>query len=68
MIVMANHFDSVVYYFVALASFVAAIYAKTKIKSTLREEKFKEAEAGKELLKRRLKNWKIKFEDAIIDR
>lgn len=48
-------------------SFVVTSKAKTKIKSTLREEKYKEAEAGKELLKRRLKNWKIKFNDALID-
>ncbi len=48
-------------------NFVITSKAKTKIKSTLREEKFKEAETGKELLKRRLKNWKIKFEDQLID-
>ena len=49
-------------------SFVVTSKAKTKIKSTLREEKFKEAEIAKELLKRRLKNWKIKFDDQLIDR
>ncbi len=49
-------------------NFVVTSKAKTKIKSTLREERFKEAESGKELLKRRLKNWKIKFEDALIDK
>ncbi len=48
-------------------SFVVTSKAKTKIKSTLREEKFKEAETAKELLKRRLKNWKIKFDDQLID-
>ncbi len=48
-------------------NFVVSSKAKTKIKSTLREEKFKEAEAGKELLKRRLKNWKIKFDDQLIE-
>ena len=48
-------------------NFVVTSKAKTKIKSTLREERFKEAEIGKELLKRRLKNWKIKFEDQLID-
>jgi len=48
-------------------NFVVTSKAKTKIKSTLREEKFKEAETGKELLKRRLKNWKVKFEDQLID-
>lgn len=49
-------------------SFVVTSKAKAKIKSTLREEKYKEAEEGKELLKRRLKNWKIKFEDFLIDK
>lgn len=48
-------------------NFVVTSKAKTKIKSTLKEEKFKESETGKELLKRRLKNWKIKFEDQLID-
>ncbi len=49
-------------------NFVVTSKAKTKIKSTLREERLKEAESGKELLKRRLKNWKIKFEDQLIDK
>jgi len=48
-------------------NFVVTSKAITKIKSTLREEKFKEAETGKELLKRRLKNWKIKFDDLLIN-
>jgi GTP diphosphokinase / guanosine-3',5'-bis(diphosphate) 3'-diphosphatase len=37
--------------------------ARAKIKQTLNEEKLKEAEAGKELLMRRLKNWKLEFND-----
>lgn len=37
--------------------------AKTKIKQTINEEKLKDAEAGKELLMRRLKNWKLEFND-----
>lgn len=37
--------------------------ARSKIKLTLKEEKLKDAEAGKELLMRRLKNWKIEFND-----
>ncbi|MGM0407908.1 MAG: RelA/SpoT family protein [Bacteroidota bacterium] len=49
-------------------NYVVTSKAKTKIKSTLREELYKEAEAGKELLKRRFKNWKIKFEDQLIDK
>jgi GTP diphosphokinase / guanosine-3',5'-bis(diphosphate) 3'-diphosphatase len=37
--------------------------AKTKIKQTINEEKLRDAEAGKELLFRRLKNWKLEFND-----
>ena len=37
--------------------------AKTKIKQTLKEEKLKDAEEGKEILMRRLKNWKLEFGD-----
>lgn len=37
--------------------------ARTKIKQTLNEEKLKGADAGKELLMRRLKNWKLEFND-----
>ncbi|OFX89169.1 MAG: RelA/SpoT family protein [Bacteroidetes bacterium GWF2_33_16] len=48
-------------------NFVSTSKAKTKIKSTLREEKYKEAEAGKELFKRRLKNWKIPIDDSIVN-
>ncbi|OFX19383.1 MAG: RelA/SpoT family protein [Bacteroidetes bacterium GWA2_31_9b] len=44
-------------------NFVLTSKARTKIKSTLREEKFKEAEAGKELFQRRLKNWKIQVDE-----
>ena len=48
-------------------NFVSTSKAKTKIKSTLREEKYKEAEAGKELFNRRLKNWKIAANDSIVN-
>jgi GTP pyrophosphokinase len=48
-------------------NFVITSKAISKIKSSLKEEKFKEAEAGKEMLKRRLKNWKIKFDDFLIN-
>lgn len=48
-------------------NFVVTSKAISKIKSTLKEEKFKEAEEGKETLKRRLKNWKIKFDDHLIN-
>jgi guanosine-3',5'-bis(diphosphate) 3'-pyrophosphohydrolase len=42
--------------------------AKGKIKMALKEAKLKEAEHGKEILKRRFKNWKIDFDDNSIRR
>ncbi|MDX9696046.1 MAG: RelA/SpoT family protein [Bacteroidales bacterium] len=48
-------------------NFVKTSKAKTKIKSTLREEKYKEAEEGKDLFNRRLKNWKIEVDDIIVN-
>jgi GTP pyrophosphokinase len=42
--------------------------AKSKIKSALKETKLKEAEQGKEILKRRFRNWKIAFNDSSIRR
>ncbi|MCK4700532.1 MAG: bifunctional (p)ppGpp synthetase/guanosine-3',5'-bis(diphosphate) 3'-pyrophosphohydrolase, partial [Bacteroidales bacterium] len=47
-------------------NFVITSKAKTKIKQTLNEEKLKAAEAGKEKLIRRLKNWKIGYSDQVI--
>jgi guanosine-3',5'-bis(diphosphate) 3'-pyrophosphohydrolase len=44
-------------------NFVVTSKAKTKIRQKLNEEKFKKAENGKEILKRRFKNWKIPFTD-----
>ncbi len=44
-------------------NFVVTSKAKTKIRQKLNEEKFKQAAAGKEMLKRRFKNWKIPFTD-----
>ena len=44
-------------------NFVVTSKAKTKIRQKLNEEKFKQATAGKEMLKRRFKNWKIPFTD-----
>jgi guanosine-3',5'-bis(diphosphate) 3'-pyrophosphohydrolase len=40
--------------------------AKGKIKLALKEAKLKEAEHGKEILKRRFRNWKIDFDDTNI--
>jgi len=37
--------------------------AKNKIKQILREDIYKEAEVGKEILKRKLKHWKLEFSD-----
>lgn len=47
-------------------SFVVTNKAKTKIKQVLNEEKTKAAAEGKEILMRRLKNWKIPFSDTVI--
>ncbi len=40
--------------------------AKGKIKQALKEAKLKEAENGKEILKRRFRNWKVEFDDTSI--
>lgn len=42
--------------------------AKSKIKSALKETKLKESEHGKEILKRRFRNWKISFNDTSVRR
>ncbi len=47
-------------------SFVVTNKAKTKIKQVLNEEKAKAAAEGREVLMRRLKNWKIPFGDTVI--
>jgi GTP pyrophosphokinase len=48
--------------------FVKTTKAKNKIKRALKEERFKEAEIGNEILRRKLKNWKLVFNDELIDR
>ncbi|MCF8225045.1 MAG: RelA/SpoT family protein [Bacteroidales bacterium] len=45
-------------------NFIVTSKAKTKIKQSLKEEKLKESENGRELLKRRFKNWKIEYNDS----
>jgi GTP pyrophosphokinase len=45
---------------------VVTTKAKTKIKQLLNEEKTKAAAEGKEILMRRLKNWKIPYGDTVI--
>ncbi|MDM8001606.1 MAG: HD domain-containing protein [Bacteroidota bacterium] len=47
-------------------SFVITNKARTKIKQALNEEKFRLAADGKEMLTRRLKNWKIPYGDATV--
>ena len=42
-------------------NFVVSSKARTKIRQSLKEEEFKKAEEGKELLERRLKNWKLEL-------
>jgi guanosine-3',5'-bis(diphosphate) 3'-pyrophosphohydrolase len=43
--------------------FVVTTKARTKIRQALQEQKLARAESGKEILKRRFRNWKIEFED-----
>ncbi len=49
-------------------SFVVTSKAKTKIKQVLNEEKTKAAAEGKEILMRRMKNWKIVYGDTLIQK
>jgi GTP pyrophosphokinase len=49
-------------------SFVVTTKAKTKIRQVLNEEKTKAAADGKEILMRRLKNWKIVYGDLVIQK
>jgi GTP pyrophosphokinase len=48
-------------------AYVVTERARSRIKRQLKEEKYKEAESGKSLLLRKLKNWKIKSTDDIIN-
>ncbi len=48
-------------------SFVSTTKARNHIKRQLKEEKYKEAEEGKELLLRKFKNWKLKSNDDLIN-
>jgi GTP diphosphokinase / guanosine-3',5'-bis(diphosphate) 3'-diphosphatase len=47
-------------------NFVVTSKAKTKIRFKLNETRVKQAENGKEILVRRLKNWKIAFSDETV--
>jgi GTP pyrophosphokinase len=48
--------------------FVVTTKAKSKIRQALLEQRLVQVEAGKEILKRRFRNWKIEFEDQNINR
>lgn len=47
-------------------NFVVTSRAQKKIRQALNDEKLKEAENGKEIIKRRFKNWKIDYNDEVI--
>jgi GTP pyrophosphokinase len=47
-------------------SVVKTSKARTKIKQILREEESAHVDLGRELLKRRLKNWKIEYDEALV--
>ena len=49
-------------------SFVVTNKARSKIKLALNEEKMRSAAEGKELLMRRLKNWKMPYGDTVIQK
>ncbi len=46
--------------------FVVTSKAKTRIKASLNEDHKKEAENGKEIFRRKFKNWKIELNDSVI--
>jgi len=47
-------------------NFVATSKAKSRIKQVLKEEKLKEAENGKEIFRRRVRNWKFEYNDSTV--
>jgi GTP diphosphokinase / guanosine-3',5'-bis(diphosphate) 3'-diphosphatase len=49
-------------------SFVVTGKAKSKIKQALNEEKTRAAAEGKEILMRRLKNWKLPYGDSVVQK
>ena len=48
--------------------YVVSSKAKAKIKQALQETKLAEAEEGREILRRRFRNWKLEFEDVNINK
>lgn len=49
-------------------NFVKTSKARNRIKQALKEAEYREAENGREILLRRLKNWKLEFDDAYINK
>lgn len=49
-------------------NFVATSKAKNKIKRSVLGEKFKEAEVGNDILRRKFRNWKLSFNEENIDK
>ncbi len=49
-------------------NYVVTSRAKTKLRQALREQTFRMAEIGRELLERRLKNWKLELNDSMLRR
>jgi GTP pyrophosphokinase len=49
-------------------SFVVTSKAKSKIKQSLKENVLQLANLGKEMLERRLKNWKLNLDDEVVNR
>lgn len=49
-------------------NYVVTSKAKIKVKRVIDEEKYKIAEDGKEIVKRKLKNWKFNFDDLTINK
>lgn len=49
-------------------NFVKSTKAKNKIKRAIKEQRFHEAQEGNEILRRKMKNWKIAFSDEAIDK
>jgi guanosine-3',5'-bis(diphosphate) 3'-pyrophosphohydrolase len=47
--------------------YVETTKAKNKIKRSIKEQKYHEAQEGNGILRRKLKNWKMQFNDEVID-
>jgi len=48
--------------------FVKTTKAKNKIKRSIKEHQFREAQEGNEILRRKLRSWKMQFSDEVIDK